>query len=84
MKRSIRAPAVLRWTLAAAALFAVAAGAGDGLSPPAVSASEQADLHRLVKVFDFNERPLGNYEDTPMYWTRFGWSRAAGVFERAA
>ncbi|MGB4256136.1 MAG: hypothetical protein WBL15_00370 [Phycisphaerae bacterium] len=25
---------------------------------------------RIVKHFDFNERPLGNYETTPMYWQR--------------
>lgn len=24
----------------------------------------------VVKQFDFNERPLGNYESTPMYWRR--------------
>lgn len=25
---------------------------------------------RIVKHFDFNERPLGNYESTPMFWRR--------------
>lgn len=27
-------------------------------------------LYRSVKEFDFDERPLGNFERTPMYWTR--------------
>jgi hypothetical protein len=27
-----------------------------------------ANLYRLVKRFDFDERPLGNYEDVPMHW----------------
>ncbi len=32
------------------------------------------DGRRLVKLFDFNERPLGNYEPLPMGWTRHeGW-----------
>lgn len=29
-----------------------------------------ADHRRLVHVFDFNERPQGNYETLPMQWTR--------------
>lgn len=29
-------------------------------------------LYRLVKLFDFDERPLGNFEDVPMYWHRLG------------
>ncbi|MGB9624410.1 MAG: hypothetical protein ACPMAQ_06060, partial [Phycisphaerae bacterium] len=32
------------------------------------------DGRRLVKLFDFDERPLGNYESLPMGWTRHeGW-----------
>ena len=27
-------------------------------------------MKRVIKKFDFNERPLGNLEDTPMYWTK--------------
>lgn len=27
-------------------------------------------LYRRVHTFDFNERPLGNFEDAPMHWTR--------------
>jgi hypothetical protein len=27
-------------------------------------------LYRQVKLFDFDERPLGNFEDTPMHWTK--------------
>lgn len=30
---------------------------------------------RIIKVFDFNERPLGNLEDIPMYWQKI---KAAG------
>lgn len=26
--------------------------------------------YRSVRLFDFNERPLGNYENTPMHWAR--------------
>jgi hypothetical protein len=29
-----------------------------------------SDLYRRAKTFDFDERPLGNYEDTPMFWQR--------------
>lgn len=45
-------------------------------SPPGISpASEDPgggarDLYRITRSFDFNERPLGNYEDTPMHWVR--------------
>ncbi len=31
----------------------------------------RSNLLRLVKRFDFNERPRGNFEDTPMHWRRF-------------
>jgi hypothetical protein len=45
------------------------------LSTPAfLDATLAADRRRLVTVFDFNERPLGNYEALPMRWTRHqGW-----------
>ncbi len=32
-------------------------------SPPSVAS-------RIVKIFDFNERPLGNLEDIPMFWEK--------------
>lgn len=38
---------------------------------PSHGAARRDRLYRQVKVFDFDERPLGNYEDTPMYWRRF-------------
>ncbi|HMQ15309.1 MAG TPA: hypothetical protein PKC49_04985 [Phycisphaerae bacterium] len=34
------------------------------------TSSAAPNLYRLVKRFDFDERRLGNYEDTPMYWRR--------------
>ncbi len=40
--------------------------AGDFASRPILS--EQAELYTRVKHFDFDERKLGNYEDTPMHW----------------
>lgn len=47
-------------------------GAGaDPDQPTSRAAAEQAGPSRYVKLFDFDERRLGNYEDTPMYWTRF-------------
>lgn len=35
-------------------------------TPPAVSSAD--DNSTTVHHFDFNERPLGNYENMPMYW----------------
>lgn len=32
--------------------------------------SEVLHLYRSIRQFDFNERPLGNFETTPMYWKR--------------
>lgn len=37
---------------------------------PPLAGVEQAKFYRLVKRFDFNERAVGNYEDTPMYWAQ--------------
>lgn len=37
---------------------------------PGAAAAEASNLYRLVKKFDFDERPQGNFEETPMYWTR--------------
>lgn len=31
---------------------------------------QDGEFYRLVRQFDFDERPLGNYEDTPMHWVR--------------
>lgn len=53
---------------------AVPAGEPEGglVRPPGAAAAEAdaSNLYRLVKNFDFDERPQGNYEETPMYWTR--------------
>ncbi|MFN0135958.1 MAG: hypothetical protein ACKVS9_07540 [Phycisphaerae bacterium] len=35
-----------------------------------VEFATKADAYRVVKQFDFNERPLGNFEATPMYWRK--------------
>lgn len=37
---------------------------------PGLLTVEQAELYRLVKHFDFDERRLGNYQDTPMHWVQ--------------
>ncbi|MFH1748216.1 MAG: hypothetical protein ABIG44_14370 [Planctomycetota bacterium] len=45
-----------------------------GATPPAeeeepgLDSDSCASVFQLVKRFDFDERPLGNYNDTPMYW----------------
>ncbi len=42
---------------------------GAAKSPPMADASA-AFARRVVKTFDFNEKPLGNLEDTPMNWEK--------------
>jgi hypothetical protein len=42
---------------------------GEGGSPPLEQASTFSQ-DRLIRTFDFDERPLGNYEPLPMRWTR--------------
>ena len=37
---------------------------------PPLGGVDQAELYRLVKHFDFDEREQGNYEDTPMHWSQ--------------
>ncbi len=73
MTRKFRAPAVSRWTPAALALYAIAVGSALAAPPGELETLinvQGADYYRTVKSFDFNERPLGNYEDTPMFWQR--------------
>jgi hypothetical protein len=41
--------------------------ADDGVSPPQ---SQPAGQSGRVRTFDFDERPLGNFEEIPMYWER--------------
>ncbi len=53
----------------------VAAGQSTAAPPvgkdvPRSLGTEQAELYRLVKHFDFDEQKLGNYEDTPMHWVQ--------------
>ena len=72
MALSIRAPNKPGFVLAAAfALLVAARTLCADTPPPATEASvPTSDSDGCVKVFDFNERPAGNYEDTPMYWTK--------------
>ncbi|MBL8880981.1 MAG: hypothetical protein JNG88_17845 [Phycisphaerales bacterium] len=48
--------------------------AADAQPPPETKTiarpSEVLHLYRSIRQFDFNERPLGNFEKTPMYWQR--------------
>ncbi len=72
MLRSHTAPAAIRWRSLGLAYCLLAAGA---ILAPAQSTNHPAplahsDLYRHLKDFDFNERPLGNFSDTPMYWRR--------------
>jgi len=70
MARSTRAPAALRPPLAALTLCALAAARPLPAPAQEVQPAGVATPGQIVKVFDFNERPLGNFEDTPMYWQR--------------
>lgn len=49
-------------------LIAVRGGMAQDIVP--VEFAAKADAYRIVKQFDFNERPLGNFETTPMYWRK--------------
>ena len=35
-----------------------------------LSLAQQAELYTRVRLFDFDERKLGNYEDTPLHWSQ--------------
>jgi len=71
MTRSVRALTGIRRALAAAVVCTAAAG-GASLAPAQTAAvpeqPDTGDAYRLLKTFDFDEQPLGNFEDTPMYW----------------
>ncbi len=64
--------------------------AAEPQAPPAAgtpgAARADANSYRYLRVFDFDERALENYEDTPMYWQRLtgaGLPRySAGRFDR--
>ncbi len=64
----------LRPGLVAAALLCCAAPAAGQLAyralgqQPQSDAAEARELYRVVAHFDFDERKLGNYEDTPLHW----------------
>lgn len=42
----------------------------DATDVPQLDGAHHPEFYRLVKRFDFDERALGNYEDTPLYWTQ--------------
>lgn len=72
MTRTLCAPGLSFRTFTAALLCSLAMSAGERAladDPPAAS-GEGTNLYQCVKSFDFNERVIGNYEDTPMYWQR--------------
>lgn len=55
----------------AAAVLVVLLSAGQTLhaqTPESVGSDEPSGLFAVIKRFDFDERPLGNFEETPMYW----------------
>ena len=62
-------------TLVLAAFAAPPASAPAGLDRPSIAG------RRIVKHFDFNERPLGNYESVPMSWRRHGGTGFPGFLE---
>src|SRR4051794_11097488 len=37
---------------------------------PARAGAEPADVSRILRSFDFEERRLGNVEELPMHWTK--------------
>ncbi len=59
-----------------ATLLALLAASSPSFAEPREAAPTSGELvtarieQRIVKVFDFDERTLGNYEDTPMNWLR--------------
>ncbi len=62
--RSLRPLVTLVVSLAAAPCVAPRASADEAVAAPI------ADAARVVKRFDFDERKRGNFERTPMLWTR--------------
>ena len=37
---------------------------------PAIASAQPADVKRVLRTFDFEERRLGNPEDLPMHWVK--------------
>lgn len=65
-----RAPAVSRAALAALALCACAVPSVPLALALQPAPDDRAASGQVVKLFDFDERPRGNFEDTPMHWQR--------------
>ncbi|MBK9120001.1 MAG: hypothetical protein IPM18_10450 [Phycisphaerales bacterium] len=73
MTRSFRAPSTRRGAagrlVALAAVGAITAlAAGQAGESDLSTAAWRGQHYRQVKLFDFDERPLGNFGRTPMYW----------------
>lgn len=66
----VQSPQALGAALVCAAILGTPPAAHGQQVPKAIP-TDADSLHRRLKLFDFDERPLGNFEDTPMYWTRF-------------
>lgn len=80
MTRSLRAPVTRMRTLATIVVCTLGAAGGIGAQNGSDAGLAQyapdgeppkAHTYRRVKVFEFDERPLGNFEDEPMYWRQF-------------
>lgn len=74
MRHMTHGTLLLVWAVNAATSGAGPTGSVDsgpgGTSAGPAGASVTADHRRLVRVFDFDEKPLGNFEPIPMQWTR--------------
>lgn len=53
-----------------AAILALLVACAAAPAQPSGVAAGDASLAQVVKTFDFDERPLGNFERRPMYWER--------------
>jgi len=65
-----RIPIALVLSLMFSALIGTDRSAGAETRHHASSTPASALAKRVIKLFDFNERPLGNLEPTPMYWQK--------------
>jgi len=75
IRRPVAAGPIFTAILSCCVLSALEGAAADGpetvaARPPDAAAAESSNLYRLIKKFDFDERPQGNFEETPMHWIR--------------
>ncbi len=50
--------------------LATPASGSDPATQVAPRAAQDAALHQILKVFDFDERRLGNFDEAPLHWDR--------------